>query len=94
MLLTYVILPTRKNYDELLKEDVVPIWLLTQNFQVNWTYGMVSYMFKCQKTNLVWLPYEGLITKFLVKVEINLDNETLSSSSRQNDAKSLSLIKV
>lgn len=93
-LMTYVLLTRRENRDELLKEDVIPIWLITQNFQVNWAYAIVHYMSKFQRSNSVGLPYGSLIAKFLFKARIFLDNETLSSTSRKVIEKSQILIKV
>ncbi|KAI5416095.1 hypothetical protein KIW84_041223 [Lathyrus oleraceus] len=84
----------RENRDELLKEDVIPIWLITQNFQVNWAYAIVHYMSKFQRSNSVRLPYGSLIAKFLFKARIFLDNETLSSTSQKVIEKSQIPIKV
>lgn len=44
---------------------------------------MIRDIFKYQIRNSVGLPYESLITKFLVKATINLDNEITTSTSRK-----------
>lgn len=77
-----------------LKEDMVPLWMLTQNLQVNWAYSMISYMLKCQRSNSVGLPYGGMINELMLRVGIHLYYETLSYAPGKIDEKSLRLIRV
>lgn len=55
---------------------------------------MVSYMFKCQKSNSTGLSYESRTTKILVKDGNSLDHETSSSTHGQTCDKALSIINV
>lgn len=66
-LVTCMLLPRRENYDGLLKENIVMMWLLAHNFQFHWAYEMIHIMFKFQKSNSVGTPYRRLTTKFLIK---------------------------
>lgn len=92
--MTCMLLPRKDMCDVLLKEYVVPMCLSSQKYQVKQVDGMVHYMLKCKKSNSAELPYESLITKLLVKAGISQDCETSSSTPRQIDDKSLSIMKV
>lgn len=76
-LITRILLPGQDNLVVVIKEDVFPLWLLTQNFQTTWVEVMLIHMIHYKQTQIVGLPYEALITKILVVFRIYIMGETV-----------------
>lgn len=78
-----ILLPRQINLDIVIKEDVVPLWLLTQQFQTNCVEGVLFRMDHFQQTRTTWLPYRALITKVLVSFGIRTMREIMDSTNNK-----------
>lgn len=61
-LITSILLPRRDNLGVVIKEDMIPLWLMTHRFQTNWVDEMLLHMIYCKENQSSGLPYETLIT--------------------------------
>lgn len=78
-LLTWILFPRKVILNFVIKEDVVPLWIIIKKFKTNWVEGIFLHMIYCKETQTDGFPYGGLITKLLGAFNINTMGEAMES---------------
>lgn len=73
-LLTRIMFPRIINHGFVVREDVVPLWLLTHKISTNWVDGMFNHMIR-KEISYVGLSYGPIITKLLANFNIDTMEE-------------------
>lgn len=56
---------------------MVPLWLLTFQFQTNWVDGIILHMIYCKQNQSTLLPNIAMTTKILVVVDVDAMEESV-----------------
>lgn len=70
-LITRILCPRIINNRYVIREYIVPLWLLTQKITTNWVEGMINHMIWCKEIPSVGLPYEPIITRLIAIFNID-----------------------
>ena len=70
----YILCPRGSNFAQLLKEDILMLWLIKNNVRINWPHYIMQHIIKC-RDNKMPLPYANLITRILQVYGFDLSNE-------------------
>lgn len=71
-LLRRILFPRNINLKIVIRNDIVPLCLITQQFQTNWIEGILLEMYYCKQTHSIRIPYGALIAKLLGSFEIDI----------------------
>lgn len=69
-LLTRIIFSRVINHGYVIREDVVPIWILTHEISTNWVEDLVNHMIQCKENSFTKLPYGPMVSKLLATFNV------------------------
>lgn len=75
-LLTKILFPRIINHGYVLREDIVSLWLITQEIPTNWVEGILNHIIQCKKIPFAGLPYGPIITRLLATFKVYTMEET------------------
>ncbi|MED6140057.1 hypothetical protein PIB30_089540 [Stylosanthes scabra] len=84
-MVSYVLLPRKRNHRMVMEEDLPIVWAMAQEKQINWPYSiahkMVKYSYGVATANL---GHAHLWTKILEKLDFDLSREAVVEPGRAN----------
>ncbi|MED6125394.1 hypothetical protein PIB30_068180 [Stylosanthes scabra] len=84
-LLVWVILPRNHNHGVVMDDDLVILWAMVHNLEINWSYFIVQHMKKIQEgTTTLGLGYVIPWTKIFKYLNIDLSNSIEKSLKETN----------
>lgn len=80
-LMTRIVLPRNININYIIKDDIIPLWLLTQSIPTNWLDEMFHHMSYYKEKSSTKLLYGEIITRILNTFNIDTQGENAISSN-------------
>lgn len=86
--------PRNINHNHVIREYVVPLWLLIQEILINWVEGIFNHVIWCKEIPSTGLPYGPIITRLLATFNIDTMDEAKYSTYHRITYTALRQIKV
>jgi len=84
MIVTKIIVPRGSNHSTLNEGDLILIYYIQHNMQVDWIYVFHDHMLKDKRLMDFRLPYEVLVLKFIEYFGIYVEDELEESTGLLN----------
>lgn len=76
---THILFPRQENYGFLIKEEIVAIWMLTQNHRTNRVDGVFNHISQCRMNHSIGFPCRSLIIKVLANARVDFEGESVDT---------------
>jgi len=94
MIITKIIVPCGSNHSTLNEGDLILMYCIQQNIQVDWIYVFWDYMLKAKRLTDFRLPYVILVSKFIEYFGIDVEDELEESIGLLNHTPNQNLHKI
>ena len=94
MIVTKIIVPRGRNLSTLNEGDLILMYCIQHNVQVNWIFVLCDHMLKAKRLTNFRLSYVVLVSKFIEYFRINVEDELEESTRPLNHTSNKNLHKV
>jgi len=94
MIVTKILVPRGSNHSTLNKGDLILMYYIQHNIQVDWIYVFRHHMLKAKRLTNFRLPYVVLVSKFIEYFGIDVEDELEESTGLLNYTSNQNLHKI
>jgi len=94
MIVTKIIVPRGSNHSTLNEGDLILMYCIQHNIQVDWIYVFRDHMLKAKRLTNFRLPYVVLVSKFIEYFGIDVEGELEESTGLLNHTSNQNLHKI
>ena len=94
MIVTKIIVPRGSNHSTLNEKDLILMYCIQHNMQVDWIYVLRDHVLKAKRLTNFRLPYVVLVSNFIKYFEIDVEDELEESTGLLNHTSNQNLHKM